>query len=105
MTDYGHGCATLDLPVKAGGFLPTYVMGPRRAMLKSYPVEFPAPGGDMMLAGCFGFDKRACIKRCYINNYSLQYCTDLLIAIVSKSYMQAFYDFQNSNDLHIAWCF
>ncbi len=60
--DYGHGCATLDLPAKAGGFIPTYVMGPRRAMLKSYPVEFPAPGGDMMLAGCFGLIKGLALK-------------------------------------------
>ncbi|SDL64269.1 Uncharacterized protein, DUF1786 family [Maridesulfovibrio ferrireducens] len=55
--DYGHGCATLDLSEKACGFIPTYVMGPRRAMLKGYPVEFPSPGGDMMLAGCFGLIK------------------------------------------------
>lgn len=50
----GHGCLCLDLPGAAGDFSPTYVLGPRREMLKPYPVSFPAPGGDMMLAGCFG---------------------------------------------------
>ncbi len=53
----GHGCLTLDLPDEAAGFLPTYVIGPRRAMLQGYDASFPAPGGDMMLAGCFGLIK------------------------------------------------
>lgn len=53
----GHGCLTLDLPRQARGFKPTYVLGPRRAMLNEYDVSFPAPGGDMMLAGCFGLIK------------------------------------------------
>ncbi|WP_319778055.1 DUF1786 domain-containing protein [Maridesulfovibrio sp.] len=55
--DWGHGCLTLDLPEEAQGFAPTYVLGPRRALLEGYPVEFPAPGGDMMLAGSFGLIK------------------------------------------------
>lgn len=55
--DWGHGCMTLDLPGSAGGFVPTYVMGPKRALLNGYPVQFPSPGGDMMLAGCFGLLK------------------------------------------------
>jgi uncharacterized protein (DUF1786 family) len=50
----GHGCLCLDLPAAAGDFSPTFVLGPRREMLKPYAVTFPAPGGDMMLAGCFG---------------------------------------------------
>ncbi|CCH49840.1 DUF1786 domain-containing protein [Pseudodesulfovibrio piezophilus] len=53
----GHGCLTLDLPPEAGNFRPTYVLGPRRSMLSGYDVSFPAPGGDMMLAGCFGLIK------------------------------------------------
>ncbi|WP_419786600.1 DUF1786 domain-containing protein [Pseudodesulfovibrio sp.] len=55
--DKGHGCLTLDLPEGADGFRPTYVIGPRRAMLEGYDVSFPSPGGDMMLAGCFGMLK------------------------------------------------
>jgi len=53
----GHGCLTLDLPEGANGFKPTYVIGPRRGMLEGFDVDFPAPGGDMMLAGCFGLIK------------------------------------------------
>lgn len=53
----GHGCLTRDLPEGAEGFKPTFVLGPRRAMLEGYDVSFPAPGGDMMLAGCFGLIK------------------------------------------------
>ncbi len=55
--DRGHGCLTMKLPEKAGGFKPTYVLGPRRGMLDGFDVSFPAPGGDMMLAGCFGLIK------------------------------------------------
>jgi uncharacterized protein (DUF1786 family) len=55
--DNGHGCLCLDLPAEAGGFEPTFVLGPRRGMLDGYDVEFPSPGGDMMLAGCFGLIK------------------------------------------------
>ena len=59
----GHGCLTLDLPAEADGFKPTYVIGPRRAMLDGYDVSFPAPGGDMMLAGCFGLLKGLALKQ------------------------------------------
>jgi uncharacterized protein (DUF1786 family) len=53
--DGGHGCVTVpDLP---GGFSRTVVLGPRRALLTDARVEFLAPGGDMMLAGCFGLLK------------------------------------------------
>ncbi len=50
----GHGCCYLDRPEEAGDFASVYVLGPNRDMLSEYPVAFPAPGGDMMLAGCFG---------------------------------------------------
>ncbi|MFO7595790.1 MAG: DUF1786 domain-containing protein [Desulfocurvibacter africanus] len=53
----GHGCMTPELPAEAHGFLPTVVLGPRRSMLAHRPVLMPAPGGDMMLAGCFGLLK------------------------------------------------
>lgn len=53
----GHGCLCLDLPEEAEGFRPTYVLGPQRAMLEGHDVTYPAPGGDMMLAGCFGLIK------------------------------------------------
>ncbi len=54
MEQFGHGCLTLDLPAAAKGFAPTYVLGPRRALLADTGAAFLAPGGDMMLAGCFG---------------------------------------------------
>ncbi len=53
----GHGCMTLDLPAATDGFGRTYVIGPRRDLLREFAVEFPHPGGDMMLAGCFGLLK------------------------------------------------
>lgn len=53
----GHGCLSMDLPAEADGFKPTFVLGPRRSMLQGFDVSFPAPGGDMMLAGCFGLIK------------------------------------------------
>jgi uncharacterized protein (DUF1786 family) len=52
--DRGHGAMHLPLPAQAEGFAETLVIGPRRAMLEGYAVEFPAPGGDMMLTGSFG---------------------------------------------------
>lgn len=61
--DMGHGCLTLDLPEGANGFAPTHVIGPRRGMLEGYDVTFPAPGGDMMLAGCFGLIKGLEMRR------------------------------------------
>lgn len=55
--DNGHGCLTLDLPREAQGFRSIHVLGPKRGMLDGYTVSFPSPGGDMMLAGCFGLIK------------------------------------------------
>lgn len=52
--DRGHGTMRLELPEAAQGFAPTLVLGPRRGLLNGYDVEFPAPGGDMMLTGAFG---------------------------------------------------
>jgi len=51
----GHGCAC-----SAGGgtFPETLVIGPRRNELAGLlDARFPAPGGDMMLTGCFGLLK------------------------------------------------
>lgn len=59
----GHGCLTMDLPAGANGFKPTYVLGPRRCMLDGYDVQYPAPGGDMMLAGCFGLIKGLAMQK------------------------------------------
>ncbi len=50
----GHGCLTLALPPQAGIFPYTSVIGPRRALLSGFDVDFPSPGGDMMLTACFG---------------------------------------------------
>lgn len=50
----GHGCLTLPLPETAGLFPYTCVIGPKRAMLAGFDVDFPSPGGDMMLTACFG---------------------------------------------------
>ena len=50
----GHGCLTLERPSEAGIFPYTSVIGPKRAMLTGFDVEFPNPGGDMMLTACFG---------------------------------------------------
>ena len=55
--DRGHGCLSLTPPPEAGDFSTTYVIGPRRVMLAGFPVSMPCPGGDMMLAGCFGLLK------------------------------------------------
>ncbi|MBA4358941.1 MAG: hypothetical protein C0405_14580, partial [Desulfovibrio sp.] len=52
--DRGHGTMRLELPTSAQGFAPTLVLGPRRGLLAGHAVEFPAPGGDMMLTGAFG---------------------------------------------------
>ncbi|MDQ7031292.1 MAG: DUF1786 domain-containing protein [Desulfonauticus sp.] len=52
--DNGHGCVhTQEINNVAGIF----VLGPRRNLLQEYNVEFLCPGGDMMLAGCFGLLK------------------------------------------------
>lgn len=50
----GHGCLILPLPHQAGIFPYTSVIGPKRAMLAGFDVDFPSPGGDMMLTACFG---------------------------------------------------
>jgi uncharacterized protein (DUF1786 family) len=55
--DWGHGCHLLDTAVSSGPFDPVYVIGPRRQLLDGYPVRFLCPGGDVMLAGCFGLLK------------------------------------------------
>jgi uncharacterized protein (DUF1786 family) len=52
----GHGCMNLELPDEAEGFFPAYLLGPKRAILDGQGVMI-APGGDMMLAGCFGLLK------------------------------------------------
>lgn len=52
----GHGCVfSPSLTDAAAGeaFRPTYIIGPRRAMLTGYG-QFIAPHGDMMLTGCYG---------------------------------------------------
>ncbi len=50
----GHGCTFLSpLPPEAEGFAPTFIVGPRREMLRGQG-QFIAPYGDMMLAGCHG---------------------------------------------------
>jgi len=53
----GHGCTIQDIPVQAGGYPLVAALGPKRSMLRGYAVNFVAPGGDMMLAGCFGLLK------------------------------------------------
>ncbi|MFP4213329.1 MAG: DUF1786 domain-containing protein [Desulfohalobiaceae bacterium] len=51
----GHGCYTRpELYSLQADFQAMFVLGPRRDMLRDQPVRFPAPGGDMMLAGCYG---------------------------------------------------
>lgn len=52
--DQGHGCMYVHEFSPGVGFDSVVALGPRRDMLHGYPVSFPAPGGDMMLAGAFG---------------------------------------------------
>lgn len=60
--DNGHGCLVLE--TAAGmDFKPTFVLGPRRRILEGFDVDFLCPGGDMMLAGCFGLLKGYFINR------------------------------------------
>lgn len=54
--DGGHGCVVVD-DLPSTGFDRVLVLGPQRGMLAGTDVEFLAPGGDMMLAGCFGLLK------------------------------------------------
>lgn len=49
----GHGCIFGDIPPEAEGFRPTFILGPRRELLRGQG-QFIAPYGDMMLAGCHG---------------------------------------------------
>lgn len=49
----GHGTAFGPYCEEAAGYAPTYILGPRRALLQGQG-RFLAPHGDMMLAGCFG---------------------------------------------------
>lgn len=58
----GHGTAFSTIPEEAGGFMPTFVLGPRREILRGHG-QFIAPYGDMMLAGCYGL-LRAYAARC-----------------------------------------
>ncbi|MHB1419410.1 MAG: DUF1786 domain-containing protein [Bacillota bacterium] len=52
--DEGHGCV-IHPDFRAGdGYELTSVTGPRRGMLEGTGYYFAAPGGDMMLTGCFG---------------------------------------------------
>lgn len=60
----GHGVMTRpsEAASRAGGFERTVVLGPQRALLQGYDASFPAPGGDMMLAGCFGLLSAWCAR-------------------------------------------
>lgn len=49
----GHGTAFAPYSEEAGGFMPTYILGPQRAFLAGQG-QYIAPCGNMMLAGCFG---------------------------------------------------
>lgn len=49
----GHGTAFGPCCEEAGGYEPTYITGPKRAMLQGHG-RFLAPHGDMMLAGSLG---------------------------------------------------
>ncbi len=50
----GHGSAfAASIPPEAESFKPTFILGPKRALLEGQG-QFIAPAGDMMLAGCFG---------------------------------------------------
>jgi uncharacterized protein (DUF1786 family) len=53
----GHGCLVLNEADTSIDFNGMYVLGPQRGLLQGYDVAFPAPGGDMMLAGCVGLLK------------------------------------------------
>lgn len=50
----GHGCTVREFP---SAFEDAFVIGPRRSELAGLDARFPAPGGDMMLTGCFGLLK------------------------------------------------
>ncbi len=50
----GHGCLRLEAPDAAARFPHLVVLGPQRGLLEHEAGHYIAPGGDMMLAGCFG---------------------------------------------------
>ena len=52
-TTGGHGTAFGAFSEEAGGYVPTYLLGPRRALLAGQGQNI-APCGNMMLAGCYG---------------------------------------------------
>jgi len=52
----GHGCMYRPF-LQDINFQPTFVLGPQRKKLAPFHVTFLCPGGDMMLAGCFGLLK------------------------------------------------
>ncbi len=60
--DNGHGCLILE-SAAGSDFRPTFVLGPRRKMLEGFDCQFLCPGGDMMLAGCFGLLKGYSLNR------------------------------------------
>ncbi len=62
----GHGCRWICPPLGAGDFSPTFVIGPRRRLLESYPVKFIAPGSDMMITGALGLIK-GYLKQFYLD--------------------------------------
>ncbi|MEG2005708.1 MAG: DUF1786 family protein, partial [Bilophila sp.] len=58
----GHGCTFLaPLPPETEGFGPTFILGPRREMLRGNG-QYIAPYGDMMLAGCHGLLRGLAMK-------------------------------------------
>lgn len=52
--DHGHGCAYAPGYPSDRPFDFTIITGPRRRLAQGWPGVFAAPGGDMMLTGCFG---------------------------------------------------
>ncbi len=54
----GHGTVFSGRDDTAGGFAPTFIIGPRRELLRGQG-QFVAPHGQMMLAGCFGLLRAA----------------------------------------------
>ncbi len=54
----GHGTVFGHRDAAAGSFAPTFIIGPRRELLRGQG-QFVAPYGQMMLAGCFGLLRAA----------------------------------------------
>lgn len=59
----GHGTAFGTIPEEAAGFDPTFILGPRREILRGHG-QFIAPYGDMMQAGCYGLLEGLATKYC-----------------------------------------